>query len=148
MARYNKIFKKIKKMKKYILLLIWLSFPLVSFSTTEIKFWQFWSAEWMQPLIDKFEKENPDIQVSLERLTWSDGQNKIITAFAANQAPDVLEIGSTWVAGFSQDGGLKAIDPKGLLKNYLIGNLSTIMANITEYLGLYQQVLYFITKIY
>ena len=104
-------------MKKYTLLLAsCLLYPLISFASVEIKFWQFWSPEWIQPLIDKFEKENPDIRVSLERLTWADGQDKIITAFAANQAPDVLEIGSTWVAGFSQGGGLKTIEPKELLK--------------------------------
>ena len=65
-------------------------------------------------MIEKFEKENPNIKISLERLTWTDGFNKIVTALSANQAPDVIEIGSTWVAGLSLDGGLKPIEPRSL----------------------------------
>lgn len=75
-----------------------------------IHFWQFWSKEWVQPAIDAFEQQNPNVEVVLERLTWANGQNKIITAMAANQAPDVIEIGSTWVAGFSGDGGLQPME--------------------------------------
>ena len=103
-------------MKKYLLLFSLLCIPFSVFGVTKISFWQFWNEDWINPMIIEFEKENPDIQVQLERLTWSDGQNKIITALAANQAPDVIEIGSTWVASFSNDGGLKEIKPKVLLQ--------------------------------
>ncbi len=104
-------------MKKYILIFSFCLVPIYAFSITELKFWQFWSEDWIKPVIEKFEAENPDIRVVLERLTWADGFNKIVTAFAANQAPDVIEVGSTWIAGFSQDGGLKAIEPKDLLRS-------------------------------
>ena len=102
-------------MKKTLLLcVIFLSTLFNASAATEIRFWQFWDPEWINPLIEKFEKENPNIKVSLERLTWTDGFNKIVTALSANQAPDVIEIGSTWVAGLSLDGGLKPIEPKSL----------------------------------
>ena len=102
-------------MKKTLLLcVIFLSTLFNASAATEIRFWQFWDPEWINPLIEKFEKENPNIKVSLERLTWTDGFNKIVTALSANQAPDVIEIGSTWVAGLSVDGGLKPIEPKSL----------------------------------
>ena len=78
-----------------------------------LKFWQFWPEKWIRPELDRFEKEH-DVKVVVERLTWADGLNKIITALAADQAPDVIEIGSTWVAGFTQGGGLKAIQPQDL----------------------------------
>lgn len=103
-------------MKKYLVLFSLLCIPFSVFGVTKISFWQFWDEDWIKPIITAFEKENPDIQVQLERLTWSDGQNKVITALAANQAPDVIEIGSTWVAGFSNDGGLKDIQPRDLLQ--------------------------------
>jgi ABC-type glycerol-3-phosphate transport system substrate-binding protein len=104
-------------MKKYILLLGGiLSLSGSAWAATEIKFWQFWNEDWIKPIIEDFEKENPDIQIKLERLTWSDGFNKVVTALAANQGPDVIEIGSTWVAGLSQDGGLKPIVPGDLLQ--------------------------------
>ena len=75
----------------------------------EITFWQFWSDEWLAPVVKEFEQKNPGVTVNIERLTWADGFNKIITAMAANQAPDVIEIGSTWVASMSEDGGLQPL---------------------------------------
>ena len=77
-------------MKKITLLIfVLLCSTLNALAVTEIKFWQFWDPEWIKPLIEKFEKENPNIKVSLERLTWTDGFNKIITSLF--QAPDVLK---------------------------------------------------------
>ena len=73
-------------MKKTLLLcVIFLSTLFNVSAATEIRFWQFWDPEWINPLIEKFEKENPNIKVSLERLTWTDGFNKIVTALSANQ---------------------------------------------------------------
>jgi len=86
--------------------------PLIAAETT-IRFWQFWPEKWIQPEIERFEKET-GIKVIVERLTWSDGLNKVITSLAANQAPDVVEIGSTWVAGFSEGGGLLRLNPGDL----------------------------------
>ena len=65
-------------MKKITLLIfVLLCSTLNALAVTEIKFWQFWDPEF-KPLIEKFEKENPNIKVSLERLTWTDGFNKIL----------------------------------------------------------------------
>ncbi|MDH5561753.1 MAG: extracellular solute-binding protein [Deltaproteobacteria bacterium] len=95
-----------------LLLLGWviLFLPLSGFSQSkEIRFWQFWPEKWIKPEIERFEKQT-GIKVIVERLTWSDGLNKIIAALAADQAPDVIEIGSTWVVGFSEGGGLKPLE--------------------------------------
>ena len=35
-----------------------------------LKFWNFWSDKWIGPMIEDFMKENPDIEVQIERLTW------------------------------------------------------------------------------
>lgn len=83
-----------------------------------LKFWNFWSDKWMGPVIEEFMKENPDIEVQMERLTWSDGFNKIVTAFAAGDTPDVLELGSTWVAQFAADGALLEVNVNDLLDKY------------------------------
>ncbi len=70
-----------------------------------LQFWQFWTDPQVKPtvsaLIQKFEKENPDIKVQLTDLTWANGHEKIVVAFASNSAPDVLELGSDWVPEFS-----------------------------------------------
>lgn len=60
----------------------------------------------MEDLIKQFESENPDIEVKLTDLTWSDGHEKIVVAFSSNTAPDVLELGSDWVPEFSSQGVL------------------------------------------
>ena len=63
----------------------------------EVVFWQFWPVEVVQPLIDKFEKENPGLDVRMEQLTWQSGLEKITAAVAAGNAPDLCELGSTWM---------------------------------------------------
>lgn len=83
-----------------------------------LKFWNFWSDKWIGPMIEDFMKENPDIEVQIERLTWSDGFNKIVTAFAAGDTPDVLELGSTWVSQFAADGALKEVDVSDMVDQY------------------------------
>jgi multiple sugar transport system substrate-binding protein len=75
-----------------------------------LHFWQFWTDPEVKPqvesLIKEFEKENPQIEVKLTDLTWSDGHEKIVVAFSSNTAPDVLELGSDWVPEFSSQGVL------------------------------------------
>ena len=95
----------------FVALMVIMTFEEDLFDDREkIRFWQFWSVEWIQPAIDKFQAENPDYKIEVERLTWDAGFNKIVTAMAADDAPDVLEIGSTWVAGFGSDGGILPLE--------------------------------------
>jgi len=75
---------------------------------TTITWWQFWTDPLARPVIEElvatFEAENPDIAVNLVDLTWAEGHQKIVVAFAAGTTPDVLELGSDWVAEFSHKG--------------------------------------------
>ena len=75
---------------------------------TTITWWQFWTDPRARPVIEElvttFEGENPDIHVELVDLTWADGHQKIVVGFAAGTTPDVLELGSDWVAEFSEKG--------------------------------------------
>ncbi len=69
-----------------------------------IKFWHFWSEpnqkQALLYLIENFEKEN-NCKVELTELSWNDGKTKLITAFNSDVQPDVLELGSDWIAQFS-----------------------------------------------
>lgn len=75
-----------------------------------VTFWHFWSEpsqkEALLARIAEFEKENPDTHVELSELSWNDGQAKLQLAFNSGTAPDVLELGSDWVAQFSSSGVL------------------------------------------
>ena len=79
-------------------------------SATTIEWWQFWTDPQVKPVIEKmvaeFEKANPDIDVRLTDLTWSNGHEKIVISLASGTGPDVLELGSDWIAQFADEGHL------------------------------------------
>lgn len=69
-----------------------------------IRFWHFWSEPYqavvMDSLILEFEKETK-IKIEVSQLSWNNGKSKLIAAFNSGNPPDVLELGSDWVAQFS-----------------------------------------------
>jgi len=77
---------------------------------TTIEWWQFWTDPGIKPTIEsmvqEFEKQNPGIKVKLTDLTWANGHEKLAIAFASGSAPDVVELGSDWIAQFADNGKL------------------------------------------
>ncbi len=77
---------------------------------TIITFWHFQSEPGQKKaLLDRikaFEDAYPTIHVELQDLNWNDGKTKLLAAFNSNTAPDVIELGSDWVAQFSSAGVL------------------------------------------
>jgi len=80
---------------------------------TTIEWWQFWTDATIKPVIEEmveeFEAQNPDIKVKLTDLTWSNGHEKIVVALSSGSGPDVLELGSDWIAQFADNGHLADI---------------------------------------
>jgi multiple sugar transport system substrate-binding protein len=76
-----------------------------------ITFWHFWRQAYMEPLIAAFEAAHPGIQVEDEQLTWQAGQEKIQAAIAAGNAPNLCELGSTWLPRFAAAGALADLTP-------------------------------------
>jgi len=72
---------------------------------TTVDWWQFWTDPAIKPtvqtMVQEFEAANPDIKVNLTDLTWSNGHEKIAIAFASGSGPDVVELGSDWIAQFA-----------------------------------------------
>jgi ABC-type glycerol-3-phosphate transport system substrate-binding protein len=81
-----------------------------------LMFWHFWSEpihrNVMKAMIAKFEQEH-HCKVQVTELSWGDGKTKLLAAFNANTAPDVLELGSDWVAQFSHGGVLRNLSRDG-----------------------------------
>jgi len=79
----------------------------------KISFWHFWSEPNQQlalnSIIDQFEKEY-NCKVERTELSWNDGKTKLFAAFNSKTSPDVLELGSDWVAQFSSADVLQRID--------------------------------------
>lgn len=55
-----------------------------------------------------FVAENPEVTINVTAIPWDAAHDKIATAIAGNQAPDVSMIGTTWMGEFAATG---AFDP-------------------------------------
>ncbi len=88
-----------------------------------LQFWQFWSDIKTKPvieqLISEFERENPDIKVKITDLTWANGHDKLVISFAAHQPPDLMELGSDWIAEFASNNLLAECAADSFPENFL-----------------------------
>jgi len=57
---------------------------------------------------EDFVAENPDVEINVTAVPWDAAHDKIATAIAAGQTPDVSMIGTTWMGEFAATG---ALDP-------------------------------------
>jgi multiple sugar transport system substrate-binding protein len=48
-----------------------------------------------------FEQENPDVKLKVTAIPWASAHDKIQTAIAAGNGPDVIQMGTTWMADFA-----------------------------------------------
>jgi multiple sugar transport system substrate-binding protein len=60
-----------------------------------------------------FMKDNPDAKVKVTPIPWDGAHDKIATAIAGRQTPDVSLIGTTWMGEFAKTGGLDPL-PAGV----------------------------------
>lgn len=75
-----------------------------------IRFWQFWTEPRVKTVVmkavEEFEQQNPLYKVEVTDLTWDNGYQKIVAAFATDDVPDLIELGSDWIAEFADRGAL------------------------------------------
>ena len=70
-----------------------LSLPALAADQVTLTFWHNhpeWKAR-VQKILDKFQAENPGIQIQLEEIPGPDYPAKMNTALAAGEAPDIIE---------------------------------------------------------
>ena len=74
-----------------------------------LRFSHFWSEPAQRAAMDSllagFHREHPEIPIEVTELSWADGKTKLMAGFNSETAPDVLELGSDWVAQFSSERG-------------------------------------------
>ncbi|WP_422770418.1 sugar ABC transporter substrate-binding protein [Plantactinospora sp. WMMC1484] len=76
-------------------------------ATGEITVWAMGTeGEKLSVLADDFMKENPEAKVTVTPIPWDGAHDKLATAIAAKQTPDVSLIGTTWMGEFAKTGGL------------------------------------------
>jgi multiple sugar transport system substrate-binding protein len=64
----------------------------------------------MQVLLKPFLDKNPGLRLNVTVLDWSTAWGKINAAAVSGQGPDILELGTTWVASLAAMGALQHID--------------------------------------
>lgn len=67
--------------------------------------------EKLSALAEDFMAENPDAKVTVTAVPWDGAHNKIATAIAGKQTPDVSMLGSTWMGEFAGTGALDVVPP-------------------------------------
>lgn len=91
-------------------------------------------------MADKFEKET-GIKVKIQAIPWANAHDKLLTAVASKSGPDVLQMGTTWMAEFQEAGALsdmgKYIEQYDNLKsdNFFEGSIETTKFN-DDYYGI------------
>jgi multiple sugar transport system substrate-binding protein len=102
-------------MKRASILILLLLLPLVLFAggqteekMANIRFWYHFDNPdaAVTPLVQKFEKENPNIKVNPEFIAWDVYNQKLLTAVAAGNPPDVSQIKLWWQPQLVEMGAL------------------------------------------
>jgi multiple sugar transport system substrate-binding protein len=90
--------------------------------------------ELLPKLAAEFQKANPEATVKVTAVPWDGAHDKIATAIAGRQTPDVSLIGTTWMGEFAGSGGLDPV-PADLFKpdGFFEGPWSTVMVKGTPY---------------
>lgn len=59
----------------------------------------------LSKMTDKFTEET-GIEVDIQSIPWANAHDKLLTAVASKEGPDVLQMGTTWMAEFQEAGAL------------------------------------------
>src|SRR5471032_56868 len=59
-------------------------------------------------VLQGFQTANPDIKVEVTSIPWTVAHDKLITAVAGKQTPDITALGTTWAGEFDK---LNVLDP-------------------------------------
>ncbi|CAM3554474.1 MULTISPECIES: sugar ABC transporter substrate-binding protein [Paenibacillus] len=76
----------------------------------ELKVWLM-GDETDDTLIKEYEEKNPGVKVSVQSIPWSSAHDKLLTAVASKNGPDVVQMGTTWIPEFAQAGALLDLTP-------------------------------------
>lgn len=80
---------------------------------TILRFWAMGrEAEAVAALIPEFERGHPGVRVEVQQLPWTAAHAKLLTAFASDSLPDVLQLGNTWVPEFAMLNALQPLDAR------------------------------------
>jgi multiple sugar transport system substrate-binding protein len=78
-----------------------------------VRFWGLGrEGEVVRDLLPDFERRNPGVRVVVQQLPWTAAHEKLLTAFVGGSAPDLAQLGNTWIPEFAAIGALEPLDPR------------------------------------
>ena len=78
--------------------------------TGELTVWAMGTeGEKLPTLAKEFTDQNPGVTVNVTAVDWGAAHDKLLTAIAARQTPDVSMIGTTWMGEFAQTGAFEEL---------------------------------------
>lgn len=85
-------------------------------------------------LAEKFEEENPDVTIDVTAVPWESAHDRIATAIAGGETPDISMLGTTWVGEFAATGAFEPT-PEGLVDedSFFDGSWDTTVVDGTAY---------------
>jgi multiple sugar transport system substrate-binding protein len=99
----------------------------------ELAFWVMGDDKKGKALAQAFTAKNPGVKITVTGIDWGAGLNKLLTAIAARQTPDVGQIGTTWMAQLAQTGGFERIPADIDSSRFFQGAFNTAVVNGTPY---------------
>ncbi len=80
---------------------------------TTIRFWGMGrEGEVVGTLAKEFERAHPGVRVVVQQIPWSAAHEKFLTAHVGGSAPDVSQLGNTWIAEFAALGAIEPLDAR------------------------------------
>ena len=64
----------------------------------------------LRAALDGFEKQNPGIKVTLQRIGWRDARDQYLREAAVGQGPDVVHVAQVWVKEMGQAGAARPLN--------------------------------------
>jgi multiple sugar transport system substrate-binding protein len=82
-------------------------------STGETQTIRFWGlgreGEVVRDLMPEFERRHPGIRVVVQQIPWTAAHEKLLTGFVGNAAPDLAQLGNTWIPEFAAIGAIEPL---------------------------------------
>lgn len=102
-----------------LILLFWLCpYCLAQPRATELNIWVMSTTaqpqQDMREILRPYLQDHPQLRVNVTVLNWESAWAKINAAVASGQGPDIVELGSTWVAAIAAQGALESFTPRQL----------------------------------
>ncbi|HJX28853.1 MAG TPA: extracellular solute-binding protein, partial [Thermoanaerobaculia bacterium] len=86
--------------------------PRTDDGTVTLGFWGLGrEGEVVGEMVPELERLHPELRVDAQQIPWSAAHEKLLTAFVGDAAPDLAQVGNTWIPELAAIGAIEPLDP-------------------------------------